>query len=215
MNVAYTPVGPISLGGVVSLAANAKEWMAVTLLWTLAISWTWTFSAKVACQPGWINQTLSLLMHWNWSHLVFNVLGLWVVFLWGVSVGVGPAHTVLWVLCWPLSALAIQCFRGDTCTYGISGQIYSGVAIGAMQLMLEARVGLRRLGGTVLVCQLAMVGVDALQRTIVLPTSQLERSFKVDWLLHLIGITCAALGVVVTHWMKLLWNKHKTARGAI
>lgn len=111
-------------------------------------------------QPG-----LALTEPWRWwsaawvhfspRHLSANLLGAALVAALGVATGVPRRAVVAWLAAWPLTHLALR-LQPELAYYGgLSGVLHAGVAVVAVQLVLDGP-RLRRLLGLGLLAGLAV-----------------------------------------------------------
>jgi len=154
-------------------ATGTRGWLALAALLALGAGVT-TFGLErgivdataLDWQPGQLRQApwraiTAAWVHYSHLHLLANLAGAALVGALGSIARVPTASVVAWLLAWPLTQLGLL-LRPDLAHYGgLSGVLHAGVAVVAVQLVLDA-TGARRAIGLAIGAGLALkVGLEA------------------------------------------------------
>lgn len=90
-------------------------------------------------------------VHFSDLHLQANLAGALLVALLGVASGVPMRAAMAWLIAWPLTQLGLLVQPALAHYGGLSGVLHAGVAVVAVQLLIEGPPRRRWLGGALLV----------------------------------------------------------------
>ena len=137
---------------------NQLAWTVMTLslgAGALGVALVTLLDGKIAARLDWQPEMArtelwrywsAACVHWDVWHLAANLIGCAAIWAWGRACRLGLGPTLAWLLAWPLTHAGLWLDPGLQRYAGLSGLLHSGVAIGAMHLVIHQAGKQRQLG---------------------------------------------------------------------